>query len=121
VSEVLGGSLPMTELVVEFMIVEKNERAAVTRIGELARVAPSGDMVLFLRHKGGKERGLYRLVNSAGLWATAPWNTAASAVPQALPSGPRAIPPLNDEAFASAEYTLGDVQRKAKAGRAAAR
>ena len=39
-------------------------------IKELQESLPDGPVLVFLRHKGGNEAGLFRLVNSRGLWTS---------------------------------------------------
>lgn len=65
-TEVLRGDSP--ELVpIEFLLgARPEERDAALRAQ--AQHLPAGEILVFLRHKGGDETGLYRLVNGDGLW-----------------------------------------------------
>lgn len=68
VKERLGGLVP-DRLKLEFLWSGPIERVA-EGVTEMADTMPTGDLVLFLRAKrGANEDGLYRVVNSVGLWA----------------------------------------------------
>jgi hypothetical protein len=65
-TEVLHGDSP--ELVpIEFLLSARPEDRDVA-LELQAQNMPNGEILVFLRHKGGAEAGLYRLVNSDGLW-----------------------------------------------------
>jgi hypothetical protein len=78
-----------TELPVEFLLPYGPDEAA-TKAAEFAADLPKEEVLVFLRHKGGAEAGLYRLVNSLGLWTS----TARAALDT----------PLAEEAPASGPY-----------------
>lgn len=66
---VVGEKKPDGMLPVEFMLPGAPSAYEATAQA-IARALPRGEFVFFLRHKGGKEEtGLYRLVNSTGLWS----------------------------------------------------
>lgn len=67
IKEVIRGDIADAQLPIEFPLTQPANQVEET-IANLATQLPSGDMLLFLRHKGGEESGLYRLVNSTGLW-----------------------------------------------------
>lgn len=67
VTEVLAGSAPTASLPVEFVLFEQGEPIADTA-ARLIESYPQGELVIFLRDKGGIEAGRYRMVNSLGLW-----------------------------------------------------
>ena len=58
-----------TELPVEFLLPYGPEEAEL-KAAEFAAELPQEEVLVFLRHKGGAEAGLYRLVNSQGLWTS---------------------------------------------------
>jgi hypothetical protein len=58
-----------TELPVEFLLPYGPDEAA-AKAAEFAADLPKEEVLVFLRHKGGAEAGLYRVVNSQGLWTT---------------------------------------------------
>lgn len=63
----LRGVVP-DRLKLEFLLPVPSDRAAAA-VKEMANTMPTGDLVLFLRAKRGPdEDGLYRIVNSVGLW-----------------------------------------------------
>lgn len=68
VDEVLAGSLAQPTVPLEFLVPSVVADDAPV-LETLAATLPRSQMVLFLRHKGGAEAGLYRVVNSTGLWA----------------------------------------------------
>lgn len=79
-----------TELPVEFLLPYGPDEAA-TKAAEFAANLPEEDVLVFLHHKrGAAEAGLYRLVNSQGLWTS----TARAALDT----------PLAEEAPASGPY-----------------
>jgi hypothetical protein len=59
----LGGSVAV-EFLLPYQPAEATKHAAAFNAA-----LPRAQALMFLRHKGGAEAGLYRLVNSAGLWA----------------------------------------------------
>jgi hypothetical protein len=68
--EVIRGRAGGDRLVVEFIINERPDRVA-EFIATQAANLPEGEIIVFLRAKRGRgESGLYRLVNSVGLWTT---------------------------------------------------
>jgi hypothetical protein len=70
IEDLIRGEFADNELVVEFIINERPDRVDAFVDAQAAEL-PAGDLVLFLRAKrGAGEAGLYRLVNSTGLWAT---------------------------------------------------
>lgn len=69
VEKVLAGSAPSSRLPLEFLVSVADPRSAKSAINQLSANLPDGQMVLFLREKRGDgEAGLYRVVNSRGLW-----------------------------------------------------
>lgn len=73
VEELLSGSPPPDPLVVEFLLpttsMETSTATFLQKVGDLAAQLPKVNVVLFLREKrGAGEEGLFRLVNSFGLW-----------------------------------------------------
>jgi hypothetical protein len=76
VTRVLRGDPVGDTVPVEFVLPATGDQA-LAAAAELDRMLPHGEMVVFLRAKrGSAEAGLFRLVNSHGLWAS----TARSAV-----------------------------------------
>jgi hypothetical protein len=69
VSRVLKGQVKAETVPVEFLMPDSPE-ALSSRVADLESTLPAGAIVLFLRDKGGRESGLYRTVNSWGLWAS---------------------------------------------------
>lgn len=67
VTRVVRGENPGKVVVLEFLLTGPPEHMA-TKIRQQAETMPAGPALFFLRHKGGKEAGLYRIVNSRGLW-----------------------------------------------------
>lgn len=67
VIETLRGKPPEGLVPVEFLL-PGNPKDYAARAEEMGRAVPEGRFLVFLRHKGGSEAGLYRLVNSNGLW-----------------------------------------------------
>jgi hypothetical protein len=75
------GSVPRT-LIVEFVLpVVGTTEDFVAYTEGLKETLPSGPMLLLLRDKGGSEAGLYRLVNSLGLWVLSEQGMAAPLYP----------------------------------------
>lgn len=69
VDHVLAGSLPQRTVPVEFLVPSVVAQEAPV-LASLAETLPRTELVFFLRHKRGDgEAGLYRVVNSTGLWA----------------------------------------------------
>lgn len=64
VSSLVRGK-PSGVLTVEFLLTASEPESAVK---DLANSLPQTPALMFLRDKGGEESGLYRLVNSSGLW-----------------------------------------------------
>ncbi|NOK61382.1 MAG: hypothetical protein GFH27_549305n151 [Chloroflexi bacterium AL-W] len=60
IKEVIRGDIADAQLPIEFPLTQPANQVEET-IANLATQLPSGDMLLFLRHKGGEESGLYRL------------------------------------------------------------
>jgi hypothetical protein len=67
VTEVVRGPVPARKLVLEFLLPGAPKHVE-ARVRQQAATMPTGPMLFFLRHKGGEEQGLYRIVNSLGLW-----------------------------------------------------
>ncbi|MDG4824013.1 hypothetical protein O7635_19330 [Asanoa sp. WMMD1127] len=65
--QLAGGRIP-SPVPVEFMISAQQGAGPDDAVKEVSASLPQGEMVVFLRHKGGAEAGLYRVVNSRGLW-----------------------------------------------------
>jgi hypothetical protein len=85
VVKMLSGTAP-PEVAVEFLLPSPRESVD-EQIAALVASAPQGEMVLFLRAKRGRgEEGLYRVVNSSGLWAA----TIRHALDTPLAEGPPA-------------------------------
>lgn len=75
IKEVIRGDMTADELPIEFLINQPADQVQET-ITEMATQLPSGELLLFLREKGGaNESGLYRLVNSTGLWTATEANS----------------------------------------------
>lgn len=68
-NETISGKAPDGLITVEFILPGNPAKYEAT-VEELERSLPTGDLLVFLRHKGGREAGLYRLVNSNGLWTS---------------------------------------------------
>lgn len=69
VDEVLAGSLAARTVPLEFLVPSAAAQDAPV-LATLATTLPRAEMMFFLRHKRGNgEAGLYRVVNSTGLWA----------------------------------------------------
>lgn len=73
--EILAGEVPDNDLAVEFLIPFAPQVAQ--EVVSAASSAPSYDAVLFLRDKGGRESGIYRIVSSTGLWVSENGQTRA--------------------------------------------
>lgn len=69
VSRVVRGSDPGKVVVLEFLLTGPQEHMA-AKIRQQAEAMPTDPALFFLRHKGGSEAGLYRIVNSKGLWVS---------------------------------------------------
>lgn len=70
IDEVLEGQAPESSLTWELPLFGALDEAQATEAAKaMNATAPDGELVLFLRHKGGAEAGFYRVVNSRGLWA----------------------------------------------------
>jgi len=66
-AQILAGTGPTDGLAVEFLA--PFPATSVQGILDRANAAsPSGDVLLFLRDKGGAESGIFRLVSATGLW-----------------------------------------------------
>lgn len=77
-----------TELPVEFLLPYGPEEAEL-KAAEFAADLPKEDVLVFLRDKGGAEAGLYRLVNSQGLWTSTARATVDAPLAEDAPgSGP---------------------------------
>lgn len=77
-----------TELPVEFLLPYGPDEAA-AKAAEFAAGLPQEEVLVFLRHKGGAEAGLYRLVNSQGLWTSTVRATLDAPLAEEAPgSGP---------------------------------
>ena len=63
-SNVIAGEPGHDVIVVEFISPSPNTDATLSEVNDAA----DKEVLVFLRNKGGAEDGLYRLVNSAGLW-----------------------------------------------------
>lgn len=68
ISETLAGAQYGRTVTLEFLILVSPEEAD-AYIDELNASLPSGDLVVFLRNKGGNESEFFRTTNSRGLWA----------------------------------------------------
>jgi hypothetical protein len=73
VEQLVSGSAPPGPLIVEFLLPTRSAAtsmdAILSQVTELADYLPKEDMLLLLHEKQGTgEEGLYRLVNSLGLW-----------------------------------------------------
>lgn len=77
VSETLAGSIREPIIPIEFVLVERGEPVAETG-ARLSESFPDGDLVVFLRAKGGNEEGYFRLVNSTGLWTESGFDSLAA-------------------------------------------
>jgi hypothetical protein len=69
VAKVLAGDAGKKAIAVEFLLPDAPLDLS-KRIASMKAVLPAENVVVFLRHKGGGEAGLYRLVNSWGLWTS---------------------------------------------------
>lgn len=69
VEHVVRGVAPNGLVPLEFLVPLAADRAP-SAIAAMQSSVPQGRLVMFLRHKGGAEDGLYRLVNSYGLWTS---------------------------------------------------
>lgn len=102
VVEVLRGEVPADALPVEFLVSAPADQVDAL-IEEQQRALPEGEVVLFLREKRGEgESGLYRVVNSNGLWTTIEGQLA---VPMA--EGPEAAAEGEGEESAGAALLRG--------------
>jgi hypothetical protein len=69
ISRVLAGEVPDMSVPVEFLIPATTEQEAEDVIASFEGDLPAGEVIAFLRDKDGTESGLFRVVNSVGLWA----------------------------------------------------
>jgi len=67
VIEVVRGPVPERKPILEFLLPGAPEYVE-ARVRQQAATMPTGPMLFFLRHKGGEEQGVHRIVNSLGLW-----------------------------------------------------
>jgi len=69
--EAIGGPAQVEPITLEFLLPghPDNYKAMVK---DLQGSVPVGPVLVFLRHTGGNEAGLFRLVNSRGLWTSTP-------------------------------------------------
>jgi hypothetical protein len=79
VIETLRGKPPEGLVPVEFLL-GGNPRDYAARAEQIGRAVPKGRFLVFLRHKGGSEAGLYRLVNSNGVWGEGQGSTIEAPV-----------------------------------------
>ena len=69
IAETIAGKSPGESVALEFLLPVLPDEAE-NAISDLQGSLPSGDLVVFLREKRGeREAGLFRVVNSTGLWA----------------------------------------------------
>jgi hypothetical protein len=70
VDRVVNGPDGDPTLIVEFLIGSASEKEAQVVVDVLQEATPESGLVMFVRHKrGAQEAGLYRPINSLGLWA----------------------------------------------------
>lgn len=69
ISTVLAGKPYGETVALEFLIPATTTADAERIVAELRGDLPTGEMVVFLRDKGGSESGFFRVTNSVGLWA----------------------------------------------------
>lgn len=67
VEQAVRGVAPGKHLVLEFLLLGRPHEIA-AKVQQQAASLPQAPMLFFLRHKGGSETGLCRLVNHLGLW-----------------------------------------------------
>lgn len=68
VADKLSGTDLPTAVPVEFLLPGPTAKTAAKAALTLGKLFPKGEMMLFLRNKGGAESQFYRTVNSLGLW-----------------------------------------------------
>ncbi len=67
VEQLVRGVNPGARVVLEFLLPGRPHEIAAKLQQQMASL-PQGQMLFFLRQKGGSEAGLYRIVNSMGVW-----------------------------------------------------
>ena len=84
VERTIAGSVPdvlTLELLIPTTATTLTEQGLDTFAARFANELPAESVLLFLRDKGGKEEGLYRVVNSLGLWISDPDGVRAPLYP----------------------------------------
>lgn len=70
VGQVVNGPDSDPTIIVEFLVGSASEKEAQAVVDVLQKATPETGILLFVRHKrGAQESGLYRPINSLGLWA----------------------------------------------------
>jgi hypothetical protein len=105
VDRIVKGAVPAA-LIVEFVLpIVGSAQEIASYAAELKAVMPQGEVVLLLRDKGGSEAGLYRLVNSLGLWTELNGELAA---PLFLPADAENQPYMTELAGVTTTGALAD-------------
>lgn len=83
IGHVFAGRIGERSIPFEFLL---GGQPAAAEMQALEDALPRGDLIVFLRDKGGREAGLYRAVNSVGLWASSDRATLDTPLAEAPPA-----------------------------------